>query len=150
MGAKYSNKNKEDKRLNEINMIINISEIDINKEIYFLDNIDDENDEIKIKPEHNKLKEMNELNTFIYINNKKYKFQKCFKFKKPGEYNIKIKLSFLIKDCGFMFFKCKNLKYIDLSNFNTTNVTNMERIFCCCENLIELNLSNITQKMSLI
>ena len=33
---------------NEINMIIKINENDINKEIYFLDNIDDINDEIKI------------------------------------------------------------------------------------------------------
>ena len=37
---------------NEINMIIHINENDINKEIYFLDNIDDIDDEIKIKPEH--------------------------------------------------------------------------------------------------
>ena len=65
---------------NEIKMIIKINENDINKEIYFLDNIDDINDEIKIKPEHNQLNEMNESNTDLYINYTKYKFQKYFIF----------------------------------------------------------------------
>ena len=57
--------NKEKK---EINMIIKINEDDINKDIYFIDDIDYENDDIKIKNEDNKLLEMNELNTELYIN----------------------------------------------------------------------------------
>ena len=149
MGSKNSNRNREDKKLlnnNEINIIININENDLNKEVYFLDDIDKWDDEIKIKPEHNKLTEMNVSNTELYINNKKYKFQKFFKFQRPGEYHIKIRLKFLIKDCGFMFFKCRQLTKIDLSNFNTANAINMERMFCCCENLIELNLSNFNTK----
>ena len=75
---------KKIKKENIISLIISINENDINKEIYFLDNIDDEDDEIKIKPEHDKLVEMNEFNTELYINDKKYKFQKFFKFENPG------------------------------------------------------------------
>ena len=88
--------NKSNPEENEINMIIKISENDLYKDIYFLDNIDDEKDEIKIKSEHNKLTEMNETNTDLYVNNIKYKFQKFFIFDKIGNYDIKIKLKFLI------------------------------------------------------
>ena len=131
---------------NEIIMIIKIDENDINKDIYFFDNIDDE-DEYKDKKEeeidkdqykikHDKLKEMNKSNTYLYINDRKYKFQKYFKFENVGEYSIKIKLNFVIIDCSFMFYNCKNIINIDLSNFNTMNIINMDRMFCCCENLI--------------
>ena len=48
-------------------MIININEEDINKDIYFLDNIDEEKEEIKIKPEHNKLIEMNDRNNWPFL-----------------------------------------------------------------------------------
>ena len=127
---------------NEIIMTIKIDKNDINKDIYFIDDIDYENDDIKIKNEHNKLLEMNELNTELYINDIKYKFQKYFKFENTGEYKIKIKLNFLIKDCGFMFYNCKNITNIDLSNFNTKNVTNMQGMFAGCKSLKNLNLSN--------
>ena len=67
-------------------------------------NIDDENEkEYTIEGEqyktmHDKLKEMNESNAYLYINNKKYKFKKYFNFKNVGEYNIKLKLNFLMKE----------------------------------------------------
>ena len=56
---------------NEIIMTIKIDENDINKDIYFLDNIDNEDEkEYTIEGEqyrtiHNKLKEMNESNTYL-------------------------------------------------------------------------------------
>ena len=42
----------------------------------------------------------------------------------------------------FMFFGCFLLKELNLSNFNTNNVTNMEYMFYKCSSLKELNLSN--------
>ena len=36
----------------------------------------------------------------------------------------------------------KGLKELNLSNFNTNNVTNMRGMFCECSSLKELNLSN--------
>ena len=41
-----------------------------------------------------------------------------------------------------MFSYCKNLTDIDLSNFNTQNVTNMSHMFIGCASLKNINLSN--------
>ena len=39
-------------------------------------------------------------------------------------------------------FGCEPLKELNLSNFNTDNVTNMPCMFLYCSSLKELNLSN--------
>ena len=73
---------------NEIKIKIEIKEKDINKEIYFLDNEYEENN--IIKSGHNNIKELNERNTELYINNNKYNYKKYIKPKEIGEYyNIK-------------------------------------------------------------
>ena len=41
-----------------------------------------------------------------------------------------------------MFFGCSNSINLDLSNFNTQNVTNMSRMFKGCNSLTNINLSN--------
>ena len=41
-----------------------------------------------------------------------------------------------------MFQQCNELQYLDLSNFNTVNVTNMSFMFNNCNKLKLLNLSN--------
>ena len=41
-----------------------------------------------------------------------------------------------------MFKGCSYLKELDLSNFNTNNVTNMSYMFSSCSSLKDLNLSN--------
>ena len=73
---------------NEISMIINIKDNDVDKDIYFLDNyFYDENGN---KNEfHNGLKEMNETNVELYIDDIKYKYKKYHKFSK-GYHKIKI------------------------------------------------------------
>ena len=43
-----------------------------------------------------------------------------------------------------MFSDCESLTNINLSNFNTQNVTNMSDMFSHCESLININLSNFT------
>ena len=43
---------------------------------------------------------------------------------------------------GYMFHGCSSLKELNLSNFNTNNVTYMGYIFSKCSSLRELNLSN--------
>lgn len=51
-----------------------------------------------------------------------------------------------------MFAGCESLKKLDVSNFNTENVTNMTRTFANCYSLNELDLSNFktdkVEKMS--
>ena len=41
-----------------------------------------------------------------------------------------------------MFFGCSSLKELNLSNFNTNNVTDMNCMFFQCKSLNELNISN--------
>ena len=128
---------------------------DINKKIYFLDNTDgnivvgvkeDEKSKIGLEPikeehHHDFLKELNESNTELYINNKKYKFEKYFIPDKEGEYIILLKFNILITDCSFMFHNCNSIINIDLSSFNTQNVTNMFEMFDGCSNLKEIKIN---------
>ena len=41
-----------------------------------------------------------------------------------------------------MFNECSSLKVLNLSNFNTNNVTNMSSMFAECSSIKVLNLSN--------
>jgi surface protein len=133
----------------KIKMIIDIKENDINKDIYFLDNTDYE-DENGNKHFHDSIKEFNELNTKLYINNKKYRFQKYFRFAEKGEYYIKIKFYFSVKDCSNMFYNCNSIKSIDLSSFNARNVSNMSNMFFNCDNLTNINFSNFNTENVII
>ena len=47
-----------------------------------------------------------------------------------------------ITDIQAMFYKCKNLKSINFDNFGTSLVQQMERIFWGCESLTSIDLSN--------
>ena len=39
-----------------------------------------------------------------------------------------------VTDMGYMFYKCSSLKELNLSNFNTNNVKDMSSIFSRCSN----------------
>jgi len=140
------NKNKK----NEIKLIIEIGKCDINKNIQILGNLKPENNWLTNVLYNNRnfgsdrqiLKELNELNTELYINDKKTKLSKFCKFSKEGIYHIKLKFKIEIKDCSYMFFECDNLTSIDLSSFITNNVTNMEAMFYGCYNLKNINFSS--------
>ena len=47
-----------------------------------------------------------------------------------------------VTDMSYMFWNCKNLSSLDLTNFNTTKVENMFGMFHFCEKLSSLVLSN--------
>ena len=130
------------KQKNEINMIIEVEKYDINKEIYFLDNSDDEYwiGDKKVYHKHDNLKELNESNVDLYINNEKVKYKKYFIPKKEGLYKIKLIMKIEIKDCSFMFSGCDKIKDLNLSSFNTKNVTNMSYMFSSMY-ITNLNLS---------
>ena len=105
-------------------------------------------DEIKEEHHHDFLKELNESNTELYINNKKYKYEKYFIPEKEGDYHILLKFNILMTDCSFMFYECKNITNIDLSSFNTQNVTNMISMFDGCSNLKEIKINkNLCEKI---
>ena len=133
------NNNTDDKKenlLNEIKIEMKINEEDINKKIYFLDN----------SVFNSYLNELNNLNTEIYINEKKYEYIKYFIPEKEGNYKINIKLKTLINDCSHMFYKCTNIINIDLSSFSSKNVSNMSYMFYECCNLKTINFSSFETK----
>ena len=47
-----------------------------------------------------------------------------------------------VTNMGAMFANCSNLDYLDVSALNTAKVTNMDRMFASCSSLISLDLSN--------
>ena len=133
--------NIEKKRKNEILLTLEIKNNDLNKNIYFLDNIDYSDDLVSKKNPENSLIELNESNMNIYINDNKYDYSRYFKPEKEGNYTIKLELDINMKDCTQMFHGCYNITYIDLSNFNTEKVTSMKYMFAGCRELKDINLS---------
>ena len=127
---------------NKIEITLDINNDVINRNLYFLDNTDYIEDKTNTKHFHDNLKELNEDNTELYINNKKYKFTKYFIPEKEGKYKIKLIFKINIKDCSFMFAGCKNIIDINLKYFNTSNTINMRYMFSGCENIKELDLSS--------
>ena len=124
--------NEINKLKNEIKMKIKIEKDDINKEIYFLDNTHSK-DENGIKHYHGNLKELNNINTELYINNIKKEYKKYFIPEKKGIYTIELIFNIYIKDCSYMFFNCDKLIDIDLSSFNISNINNMRYMFVGCK-----------------
>ena len=86
--------------MNRIIIIVHIDKSDVNKMIYFLDNSYYDNG---WKYTHNHIKELNENNTRLYINNKIEKYEKYFMPKKEGEYKIELSFDIYLTDCSYMF-----------------------------------------------
>jgi surface protein len=78
---------------------------------------------------------INEENIEIYVNDKKIKFNYKYESDEIGPITIKFKFKKLLTSTAFMFNGCESLKSIDLSSFNTNNVTNMIWMFCFCKSL---------------
>ena len=47
-----------------------------------------------------------------------------------------------VTNMSYMFYGCSKLTNIDLSSFNTQNVTNMYGMFAGCSNLNEIKINN--------
>ena len=122
---------------NEITSEININDNYSKKRIInSLENTKRENpnfgwDKIEIKENEEEIKDCE-----IYINDKKIDFTYYYTFDKKGKYIIKYKFKKLLNSTYFMFYECNSLLSLDLSNFNTQNVTNMESMFYDFNSLI--------------
>ena len=121
--------NESETNYTSISIKINIDKNEVNKEIYFLDNYYYDEDEEDDKYTHDHLKELNEDNTELYINGNKRKYEKYFIPEKVGEYIIELRFNINLTDCSYMFPGCKNIKYINFSNFSCSNVKNMSYMF---------------------
>ena len=42
----------------------------------------------------------------------------------------------------YMFYECSSLKFIDLSSFDSSQITDMRSMFEGCSSLVSINLSN--------
>ena len=138
------NPSKEDinkkKLMNEIIIVIKINKNDVNKNIYFLGNNDDEEKGNELS--YDNLKIINDKNTEIFINDKKSEFCRYINQEKEGDYTIKLKFNNSIKDCSSMFHNCKNIIKIDLSNFDSENIYSMKSMFANCNNLVNIIFSS--------
>ena len=128
---------------NQIYLELEVKVDDVNKEVYFLDNMKYTDDIVTEKKNETSLPELNRKNTKLYINNKKYDYCKYFKPEKEGLYKIKLELDIKMQDCSEMFHGCYNIIKIDLSNFNSENVMNMKYMFAGCLNLKNIDLSTL-------
>ena len=115
------------------------------KDIYFLEKEQFiQNDSIKeFRGKNEELKELNEINTKLFINNEQCPFKKYFKPTEKGEYEIKLIFIKKIHNLSYLFRGCENIISIDLSSFDTSECTNMKYMFGKCFFLKEINLSNL-------
>ena len=65
----------------------------------------------------------------MYVNNNKINFCMEYNFKKIDKYLIKINCKRKLIHTKNMFYKCSSLTSLNLSNFNTNNVTNIWYMF---------------------
>ena len=131
---------------NEIYLTLEVTENDINKDIYFLDNsfFDYKN---AINKPHSFLSELNDSNVKVFINEQKEdKYKKYFRPEAKGLYKIRLEIDTLMKDCRNMFEFCNNIKEIDLSNFYTGEVVDMSCMFKDCKRLEKVNLTDFSTK----
>ena len=78
----------------------------------------------------------------IYINEQKIKFNTEYTSNERGEIRVKFIFHKLFTNTSFMFYDCSSLESINLSSFNTTNVTNMNSMFSRCSSLQSIDLSS--------
>ena len=151
-------KNKKIKNSENINSInkeiyiiatLNINKYNIHKPIRIINSFEESKIKILgINLENNYLYENEEeirQNCIIKINNKIIRFNYFIKFNKEGNYLIKYIFIEKIINADFLFFQCENIKILNLlnlSSFNSQNVTNMSYMFCGWYSLTNLNLSS--------
>ena len=88
---------KNDNIKNIIKMKLKIEKNDVNKPTKILYNIKEN------QGKHCDLKELNESNTELFINKKKYDYKSYFTPKKEGLYEIKLNIKILMKNCSCLF-----------------------------------------------
>ena len=78
----------------------------------------------------------------IYINGEiQYTINSSYYFNQTENF-VELIWNRSIDNCSGMFYQCSDITEIDLSNFDTSNVTDMNNMFYNCSLLSSLNLSN--------
>ena len=126
---------------------IEIKKDHANKDIRIINSYEQYKKENKIDDKENDYKYNNEKeiieNCYIKIENEIIPFSYFYKFKKEGKYKIKYSFKKYLTKTVFLFLGCELLTNIDLSNFDTSKITNMNAMFYQCASLKHINLDNI-------
>ena len=93
------------------------------------------------KEEYHNENEIKE-NCEIRINNEIIPFSYKYKFNIKGKHTIKFAFKNKMMKTNLLFCNCKSMVNIDLSNFNTQNVTVISGMFSGCSSLTNIDLSN--------
>ena len=150
-------KGQEDNINNNITNYI-IAEIEIkseqiNQDIRIINSFEQIEKESKIfiygkdRYKYENLKEIKE-SIEISINGRVIPFSHFYKFKKEGKYTIRYSFKKPLTKTNHLLNNTL-FTYINLYNFDTSNVINMESMFWGCESLTDINLSNsITENVT--
>ena len=109
--------------------------------------------EIEIKITNNQygkfinINEENEIYFHIYFNNNKEEIKRNNVNENENIEIIKIIINHQITSFEGLFEDCECIEYMCFKKFYRNNIDNMERMFCGCNNLDELNLSNFNTVM---
>ena len=76
--------------------------------------------------------------TEVYLNEKKLKSGNKFKAEKPGIYTFKLKFLQPLTTLRKLFAYCRELVFVDLTNFKSDNLTDISFLFGNCTNLKEI------------
>ena len=82
----------------------------------------------------------NESISEVDVNGKKSNINDYYNLLNKGIYEITIKFNESLSTCFTMFYKLNNIVIIDILNFDSSNVKNMDWIFENCSSLVSLNL----------
>ena len=124
-----SSEDTSENSISEIKCTLFIDKDDFKEDIIIFNNYGNNNDDF-----------INNINAYLDENKIDIKKEgnKCkinYNFKKKGEYVIKIIFNKILTNIKGFFNECSIIKYIDLSNFNTSKVTDMSLMFNKCNNL---------------
>ena len=141
---------KEDINENNDKIILgefNIESDDINEDIQIINSFENNKRKNKWDSEEDEEEEEDDSkyenegdikeNIEIKINEKNIGFSYVHKFEKEGRYKIKYIFKKNLSNLNHLFCRCENLININLSNFNTNKVTDMSYIFEYCSSLTD-------------
>ena len=135
---------------NHIIAEIYIKDDDVDKEIRIINSYEEylrkgkDSNEIQNNRDFNNEEEIKKCK--IIIDDETVPFNYYHKFLFQGKYIIKYDFKDKIEKTVLMFGDCDLLTKINLSNFNTDNVTKMNNMFDGCSSLTKINLSNLNTK----
>ena len=125
---------------------INIEDDEVNENIRIINSYEESvrNHKWEINEEEKNEEEIKKCE--IRINDELISFNYFYKFPEKGKYIIKYSFKNDIIKTNYIFHECSSLINLNISNFNTEKIKNMNCMFCFCSSLTNLNLSNFNTR----